>query len=161
MRGFIPESAGFPASDGIGLDEASSFFANGIESGMQRNTGYPALAIRLENSEAGDSPQSLRAAFGDETLVLAAVVDAGKLFLRAVLTPSDRLAFRIDQDAVRTPPLDESSLFAAVPNASLRPGAQPFFSRQPAGPVKMHAPAEIPAVPLGEQPLKIRPGLFG
>src|SRR6516225_1333790 len=47
VGGLISESPGFPASDGIGLHEATSFLSYGFQSSLQRSRRYPAFAILL------------------------------------------------------------------------------------------------------------------
>ncbi len=158
--GLIAESPSFPASNGIRLHEAPSFLSYGSQSGFQRSGRYTAFAVLLKNSKARDSPESICAAFGGKPSILATVVDPRKLFSGAVLTPSHRLSFRVDKDSMPAFPLDEFSLFPAVPHASLSPGIQPLVLGQPARPVKMHAPTKVPAILLREEPLKIRPSLL-
>jgi hypothetical protein len=51
-------------------------------------------------------------------------------------------------------------LLASVPHASLRACAPPLALGQRAWSLKMHAPTKIPAISLGEQAYKIRPGSY-
>src|SRR5579863_2757990 len=113
----------------------------------------------FENSETSDSPEFFRAGLWCEFFVLAAVIDAGKLFPGSVLAPADRLAVSVDQDSVGAPLLDEFFLLPAIPYASFTPGRQPLALRERARALKMHALTKIPAVPLREEPLKIAPRL--
>ena len=159
MFGLISESARFPASDGIGLHEAPSLVSCGFQSGFQQRARYPAFAILPVNNEASYSPK-FRATFGSKPSILATVVDPRKLFSGAVLAPSDGLPVRVDKDSMRASPLEEFSLFAAVPDTSFSPGIQPLVLGQPVRPVKMHAPTKVPAAPLREKSLKIWPSLL-
>ena len=87
-------------------------------------------------------------------------VDPGQLFTRPVLAPTHRLALRVNQNSVCEPVLDKFLLLASVPHASLRARAPPLALGQRAWSLKMHAPTKIPAISLGEQAYKIRPGSY-
>ena len=65
------------------------------------------------DDEAGDSPKTNRGATGREGLVVAAFVDARKVFAETVLTPANGLTVRVDEDPVRASLLDEVSFFPA------------------------------------------------
>jgi hypothetical protein len=158
--GLISEGVRFPASDGIGLNQAATLFSDGFQSGFQRSACSTASAIFLIDNKARYSPKSLFNALGGKPSILAAVVDTRKLFGGAVLAPSYWYSFRLDEYPMRGFPLDECSLFSTVPHASLGPGVQSLVFGQGARSVKVHAPTEVPPILLREELLKIRPGLL-
>ena len=93
--------------------------------------------------------------------ILAAVVDARKFLLEAVLARAYRLAVGVDQDSMGASAVNEFSLFPAVAHTSLSPGRQPLVLGQFAGPMKMHALTMVPTIALREKSVKIRPSLSG
>src|SRR2546425_10915055 len=115
---------GSPANDRIGFNDAPSLVSYGLHRGFQRGARYPPLAMLSVNGKASYSPQSLCAAFTGRPSVDAVVVETGKLLTRAVLAPSHRFIFRVDQDPVRRSTFDEFSPSLAVSRGSLYPGEQ-------------------------------------
>ena len=160
MRGLISKRASQPPADRITLNNTATLLLNRFERGLQRGASDSTVAVLLEHCKTCDSPQLLPADFTRERGVFARIVDARKLFARAVLTPADRLAVGVDEDSVRAAFIDESLLLPLVPRAPLGAGSQPFTLGQAARPVKMHAHAEVEAVPLREKLHKIRPGFW-
>ena len=71
------------------------------------------------DDEAGDSPKTNRSETGREGPVVAAFVDARKLFPETVLTPADGLTVCVNEDSVRASLLDELSFFPAIPQGTL------------------------------------------
>ena len=82
------------------------------------------------DDEAGDSPKTNRSETGREGPVVAAFVDARKLFPETVLTPADGLTVRVNEDSVRASLLDELSFFPAIPQGTLSARMQPLVSWQ-------------------------------
>src|SRR5438445_10446751 len=89
----------------------------------------PPLAMLSVNGKASDPPQSLCAAFTGRPSIAAVVVETGKLLPRAVLAPSHRFTFRVDQNPMRRFILDEFSPSLAVSRRSSYPGEQLLVHR--------------------------------
>ena len=111
-----------PVEDRVSLDQASTFFLDRFEGGLQGSAGNSVCAKFFVNDEAGDSPDFAGRGFSGKPEVITAVIDAGQLFLGAVLTPADWLAISVDENSVGVPFVDEEFLFAAIADTSFRAG---------------------------------------
>jgi hypothetical protein len=167
----------FPVQERKGLNYAAAFLPDRFQSGPQGNAGYSAPAMLLVDDKTTDAPEGhssgcidrrlLAARFGrpmrvsdrSGSRIVTAMVETRKLFSETVLAPSHGLATAVDQDSVRAASVDELFFVPPIPCPSFGPGGQPLISRQCASPLKVYAPAEIPAVTLAEQFLKVRPCL--
>jgi hypothetical protein len=134
----------------MGFDDPAASVSYRIQSGPQGQTGQPVAAVLLIDDKARHSPHPVRA-------VLAAVIDDRKLVAGPILTPSDGLAMRVDENSVRASLVDELFFVLMIDDRHLRPGPELSSGELPS-PLKEHAPAMIPAVAVREEPLEIGPG---
>jgi len=117
----ISESVRLPPGNGISLHEALALLLYRFKSGLQRRTRHAAFTIFLKNGKTSDSPKLVCRAIERETSVLTTVVDSGQLVAWAVLTPSDGLTFRVDENSVSAALVEEFSFFRRflIPRSAL------------------------------------------
>ena len=92
------------------------------------------------------------------TPVVAVTFDARKFFPCAVLAPSHGRAAGTDEDPMRAPMLHQSPLLLPISRRAFPASGEPLAFGERTGPVKIHAPAVVPAVTPSEEPFKIPPG---
>lgn len=174
IGGLIPEGARFPTRDRVSLDDSAALLLDGGENSFQSCGRYTPPAVSLVDDEAGDTPEAgLGRGFLEcglrlrgfllltrKSAVLPAVINAGQLVAESVLTPADGLILRVHEDAVGATDVDKTLLLPAISDRAFYTGVEMLLFCERARPLKMDAPAMVPAVALRKEVREVGPGFW-
>jgi hypothetical protein len=160
MSRHIPERLPFPIGDGITLRDPATLSFYGFENSCQCNACDAAPPIFSVHHKTSDAPEFSGFYFWVRHTMRTQIVDARQLLSQPALTPTHRLAVRVNQDSVRAALGDEFFLLSAIPSGSQFPCRQPLILGQRTRTVKMHAKAMVPPISLREKFHEIGPSLL-